>query len=115
MISHTNLRPFAKQIGFLTIEQQSRLEEVLGGSSRGPYREDFLATFQSLTPDGEEMVYDLTEPEAHQFVANGLVISNCGEQGLPPWGVCNLGALNLSAFVMGGKMDWERLAEKSKI
>src|SRR5258707_4738432 len=62
------------------------------------------------------MVYDLTEPVAHQFVANGLVVHNCGEQGLPPWGVCNLGALNLSAFVNDeGQMDWERLASASKV
>ena len=74
-----------------------------------------LATFESLTPDGEEMVYDLSEPEAHQFVANGLVCHNCGEQGLPPFGVCNLGAINLSAFVVDGKMDYPRLAEISKV
>ncbi len=74
-----------------------------------------LATFESLTSDGEEMVYDLSEPEAHQFVANGLVAHNCGEQGLPPFGVCNLGALNLSAFVVDGKMDYFRLAEVSKV
>src|SRR6266566_6940658 len=42
-------------------------------------------------------------------------VNPCGEQGLPPWGVCNLGALNLSAFVEDSKMDWERLAEKSKV
>ena len=42
-------------------------------------------------------------------------VNPCGEQGLPPWGVCNLGALNLSAFVENGKMDWERLADKSKV
>ncbi|MCK5154376.1 MAG: adenosylcobalamin-dependent ribonucleoside-diphosphate reductase [Spirochaetales bacterium] len=33
----------------------------------------------------------------------------CGEQGLPPWGVCNLGALNLSRFVDGGDVDWDSL------
>ncbi len=115
MISRDNLRPFAKQIGFLTFEKQNKLEEVLSKFSRGPYDENFLATFESLTPDGEERVYDLTEPEAHQFVANGLVISNCGEQGLPPWGVCNLGALNLSAFVQNGRMDYQHLAEMSKV
>src|SRR5438105_5286010 len=115
MISHGNLRTFAKQIGFLTPEKQNKLEEALQKDSRGPYREDFLATFESLTSDGEEMVYDLTEPEAHQFVANGLVVHNCGEQGLPPYGVCNLGALNLSSFVQDGQMDWERLAEISKV
>lgn len=42
-------------------------------------------------------------------------VNPCGEQGLPPWGVCNLGALNLSAFVKDGEMDWERLAEQSKV
>ena len=33
----------------------------------------------------------------------------CGEQGLPPWGVCNLGALNLSRFVDNGSVDWDSL------
>jgi len=42
-------------------------------------------------------------------------VNPCGEQGLPAWGVCNLGALNLSAFVHNGQMDWERLAEMSKV
>jgi ribonucleoside-diphosphate reductase alpha chain len=115
IISSSNLRPFTERIGFLVPEKQQKLESALQTFSRGPYREDFLATFESLTPDGEEMVYDLTEPEMHQFVANGLVISNCGEQGLPPWGVCNLGAINLSAFVQNGQFDYGRLAETSKV
>ncbi|MBV9614843.1 MAG: hypothetical protein JO031_05210, partial [Ktedonobacteraceae bacterium] len=34
---------------------------------------------------------------------------------LPPFGVCNLGALNLSSFVKNGKMDYERLAGISKV
>ena len=33
----------------------------------------------------------------------------CGEQGLPSWGVCNLGALNLSRFAADGKVDWDNL------
>ncbi|HEV7235576.1 MAG TPA: LAGLIDADG family homing endonuclease, partial [Ktedonobacteraceae bacterium] len=115
IISLSNLRPFAKRIGFLTPEKQNKLETALQGYARGPYRENFLATFENLTPDGEEMVYDLSEPEAHQFVGNGFTLHNCGEQGLPPYGVCNLGALNLSAFVENGKMNWQRLAEMSKV
>ncbi|HEV2582507.1 MAG TPA: hypothetical protein VGT44_16740, partial [Ktedonobacteraceae bacterium] len=31
------------------------------------------------------------------------------------YGVCNLGALNLSAFVVDGKMDYSRLAEMSRV
>ncbi len=127
IISRSNVKVFAKQIGFLSVHKQDQLEESLSTCSQHQLEEtlsmyfqeirseDFLATFESLTPDGEEMVYDLTEPEAHQFVANGLVISNCGEQGLPPWGVCNLGALNISSFVENGQMNWERLAERSKV
>jgi ribonucleoside-diphosphate reductase alpha chain len=33
----------------------------------------------------------------------------CGEQGLPPWGVCNLGSINLSKFVSNGKVQWKDL------
>ncbi len=33
----------------------------------------------------------------------------CGEQGLPSWGVCNLGALNLSRFVKNGEVKWDDL------
>src|SRR2546429_4989540 len=49
------------------------------------------------------------------YYENIRCVNPCGEQGLPPWGVCNLGALNLSAFVQDGQMDWERLAETSKV
>jgi ribonucleoside-diphosphate reductase alpha chain len=33
----------------------------------------------------------------------------CGEQGLPPWGVCNLGSINLSRFVKNHKVLWDEL------
>jgi ribonucleotide reductase alpha subunit/intein/homing endonuclease len=49
------------------------------------------------------------------YYENIRCVNPCGEQGLPPWGVCNLGAMNLSAFVKNGKMDYEALAETSKV
>lgn len=41
-------------------------------------------------------------------------VNPCGEQGLPDWGVCNLGSLNLAAFVNRGKMDYQQLSEVAK-
>jgi len=46
-------------------------------------------------------------------------VNPCGEQGLPAWGVCNLGSMNLSAYVKGelgnGSFDFEGLAQDVKI
>ena len=33
----------------------------------------------------------------------------CGEHGLPPWGVCNLGSINLSQFVKDKTVLWDDL------
>jgi ribonucleoside-diphosphate reductase alpha chain len=40
-----------------------------------------------------------------------IATNPCGEQGLGAWGVCNLGHLNLSAFVKNGQIDYKLLAD----
>jgi ribonucleoside-diphosphate reductase alpha chain len=109
-ISKTNLILFANQIGFLTKAKQTRLNGYLSRMARGPYRESFLATFAALEPDGREMVYDLQQPDTHSFIANGLVVHNCGEQWLGPYESCCLGSINLAEHGLpGGAVDWEKL------
>lgn len=108
-VSKDQMDSFYQEIGFLVEAKQNALHEVLGRSHRGPYMERFVAHFESLEADGCEPVYDLTEPTTHSFIGNGIVVHNCGEQGLPAWGVCNLGALNLAKFVKDSQVDWDLL------
>ncbi len=53
------------------------------------------------------------------YYENIRCVNPCGEQGLPAWGVCNLGALNLSAYVSGpigaGTFDYDALSHDSRV
>lgn len=44
-------------------------------------------------------VYDLCVEDTHNFIADFIVVHNCGEIPLPPFGVCDLGNLNLTRYV----------------
>lgn len=52
-----------------------------------------------------EDVYDMTVPEVHNFVADGIIVHNCAEEPLPSGGSCLLGSINLASFVKNGKFD----------
>ncbi len=114
LIMNEGIARFYTEIGLSHPEKAARLKEIaedwyyIGGT--------WTASVVSVQDtEREEEVYDLYEPDTLTWVTNGYCSLDCGEQGLPPWGVCNLGALNLSAFVVDGKMDWERLTEQSKV
>ena len=109
VISKDNVSRFADEIGFLNERKNDRLRASMAAYKKGFYKEHFLATFDRLEPLGEEPVYDLTEPMTHSFVANGLVVSNCGEEFLENYGNCCLGSINLDKHVGAGGFDWSLL------
>lgn len=113
-ISKTNLIRFANEIGFLTEAKQSKIADYLSRMTRGPYQETFVATVKAIEPDGREPVFDLQQLDTHSFIANGLVVHNCGEQYLGPYENCCLGSINLARHVTpDGKVDWEKLRQST--
>ena len=114
IIMNEGIARFYAEIGLSHPEKAARLKDIaenwhyIGGT--------WTASVVSVQDtEREEEVYDLYEPDTLTWVTNGYCSLDCGEQGLPPWGVCNLGAINLSTFVENGQMDWERLADRSKV
>ncbi len=55
--------------------------------------------------------------ESNSWYFEDIIATNpCGEQGLPAWGVCNLGAINVSNFVKEyGSFYYGRLGKVSRI
>jgi len=115
VIGRENIARFYREIGFLPgSEKQKKLEQIVKSYERSPYRETFTTPVVEIIPEGVEDVYDLTEAVSHTFIANGLTVANCGEEPLPAYGNCNLGNINLSAFVLdeftdAARVDWESL------
>lgn len=109
VIMNEGIPRFYSEIGLSHPEKAERLKEIaqnwhyLGGT--------WTATVVSIQDmECEEEVYDVYEPDTLTWVTNGYVSLDCGEQPLPAFSVCNLGAINLAKFVWDGQnVDWEAL------
>ncbi|MBI2578819.1 MAG: ribonucleoside reductase class II [Candidatus Aenigmarchaeota archaeon] len=108
-----SIEKFSREIGFLCNKHKEKMQRILQKKLRV---EKFTDKIKTIEYAGKKDVYDLTEPATHSFIANGFVVSNCGEQMLHDGDVCNLGSINLDRFVTADAgIDWERLREVTRL
>jgi ribonucleoside-diphosphate reductase alpha chain len=88
---------FEEYIGFMA-ESPKAAQLIQLNSLVSAYRESLTDRVVSLDFVGKEDVFDLTEPETHHFVANGIAVHNCSEYMFLDNTACNLASVNLRRF-----------------
>jgi ribonucleoside-diphosphate reductase alpha chain len=114
-ISRSSRVRFEREIGFWPgSHKQAKLEAL--NQAVGTYLDRMDDRVASLEPDGEEEVFDLTEPVTEHFGANGLVVHNCSEYMFLDDTACNLASVNLMKFRRDdGAFDFERYQNACRI
>jgi len=95
-ITGSDLVRFAEAIGFSARRKQAALESLLGETTR--YRTKPGTALVSREDDGQEVVYNLTEPLHHSYIVDGVIVANCSEYLSIDDSACNLASLNLMKF-----------------
>jgi ribonucleoside-diphosphate reductase alpha chain len=95
-ITGSDLERFAKAIGFSTPRKNAALATLLGETRR--YQTKPGTQLIAREQDGQEEVYNLTEPLHHSYIVDGFVVANCSEYMHVDDSACNLASLNLMKF-----------------
>ena len=115
-IARNSVIKFLEEIGF---PFELHKEKIAKLRSKTYYKNYFVDEVLRVEERGVERVYDITEPKTHSFIANGIVVHNCGEIALFPYESCNLTSLDLARHLkQKGKrweIDWEELEKSVKL
>ena len=95
-ITGSDLERFADLIGFSTPRKEAALAAVL--EETGRYSTKPGTKLVAREADGQEVVYNLTEPLHHSYIVDGVVVANCSEYMHVDDSACNLASLNLMKF-----------------
>jgi ribonucleoside-diphosphate reductase alpha chain len=95
-ITGSDLEVFAQEIGFSTPRKHYALVNLL--ETTGRYQTKPSVSLLSREDDGEEMVYNLTEPLHHSYIVDGFVVANCSEYMFLDDTSCNLASINVTRF-----------------
>ncbi|MGH3060892.1 MAG: LAGLIDADG family homing endonuclease, partial [Gaiellaceae bacterium] len=95
-ITGTDLERFATEVGFSTPRKEAALESLLRDCSR--YETKRATRLVAREEDGQEVVYNLTEPLHHSYIVDGAVVANCSEYLSIDDSACNLASINLLKF-----------------
>ena len=107
IIAKDNLPIFAELINFEDKLKKEKLTTSLTSYKRTLNRERFIDEIVSIKPEGGKEVFDTTVDLIHEFDANGISAHNCGEIPLYAGEPCDLGAMNLAAYVEDGEFNAE--------
>jgi ribonucleoside-diphosphate reductase alpha chain len=95
-ITGSDLERFDAEIGFSTPRKAAALATLLESSTR--YETKRGTILVSREDDGQEFVYNLTEPLHHSYIVDGAVVANCSEYLSIDDSACNLASINLMKF-----------------
>ncbi len=95
-VTGSDLHRFAEQIGFSAPRKQQLLDQLI--AQFGRYSTKTGTKLVTREDDGQEHVYNLTEPLHHSYIVDGFVVANCSEYMHVDDSACNLASLNLMKF-----------------
>jgi ribonucleoside-diphosphate reductase alpha chain len=114
-ITRSSRTKFAERIGFADGSPKSAALTAMNSRVQ-TYAEKMTDEIIGIEPCGIEDVYDLTEPDTHHFVGNGIVIHNCAEYHSIDDSACNLASARLTAFLgADGSFDHATFSEAVRL